>query len=405
MDDLILIRGFRAERADDDPRARAAAWEALEARFDPVPTTSVANPTRSRRRAVVAVAGAGAIAAIAAGLLALSTGPTAEPAAAEVLRQTAAVAAAGDTAPEALPGPGQFLYMKAKTVELRGWALATAVGASAACSSRPARSTRSCRWTANRGCLRKRPAACAKPRARPDSSRTPNRVAGNRRARPCRIRSTRAARTPPTAPIVHVLEASRGSIDIEIPKPEGRGLGPNFGFPDTSGLPTEPEALRLSIQDHPLPGTGNRPGGKPLDTPLSTEETMLGLWGILEQPVVDPKLRAAVFNALAELPDIELDRDATDLAGRPGYAISFFDRETGMRVEYIFDPETSEILGERTVLTDPELSSANEGLPAGTVIRDVARLQTGVVDSAQETPDEGQSGEPAATTGPVYRIR
>ncbi len=132
---------------------------------------------------------------------------------------------------------------------------------------------------------------------------------------------------------------------------------------------------------------------------------MFGLWGILEQPVIDPKLRAAVFNALAELPGIELDRDATDLIGRPGYAISFFDRETGMRVEYIFDPETSEILGARTVLTDPALSSANEGLPAGTVIRDAARLQTGIVGSTDETPGEVQGAGPAATTGPVYRSR
>ena len=62
---------------------------------------------------------------------------------------------------------------------------------------------------------------------------------------------------------VDVVEASWGVIDIGIPKAEGRGLGPNFGFPDTSGLPTDPEPLRLWIQNHPLPGTGNRPGGKP----------------------------------------------------------------------------------------------------------------------------------------------
>jgi hypothetical protein len=46
MDDLTLIRSFRAERADDDPRVRAAAWQQLEARFDPVPTTSRATPIR-----------------------------------------------------------------------------------------------------------------------------------------------------------------------------------------------------------------------------------------------------------------------------------------------------------------------------------------------------------------------
>jgi hypothetical protein len=89
MDDLTLIRNFRAERADDDPRARDAARRALEARFDSASTISPAPPTRSPRRGLVALAGAGAIGAIAAAILVLSSGPTAEPAAAEVLRQAA----------------------------------------------------------------------------------------------------------------------------------------------------------------------------------------------------------------------------------------------------------------------------------------------------------------------------
>ena len=84
MDDLTLIRDFRAEHDDGDPRARAAAWRELEARLEPasVPQT---GPARSPRRGILALAGVGALAAIVAGILAIGSGPAAEPAAAQVL--------------------------------------------------------------------------------------------------------------------------------------------------------------------------------------------------------------------------------------------------------------------------------------------------------------------------------
>jgi hypothetical protein len=196
----------------------------------------------------------------------------------------------------------------------------------------------------------------------------------------------------------HLLEVRRGVLDFETPKMEG------FSFPDVAGLPSDPEELRLAVQNRQIPGIGNNPGGKPLDTlePPDTEETIGGLGGILGQPNATPALRAAAFNALAEMPGIELDRNATDLVGRPGYAISYADKY-GLRGVYVFDPETSALLGQRTVLLDPGRAPLNEGLPAGLAIRDVAHLQSKVVDSTRERPDEGESGGPTATTGPVYR--
>jgi len=61
MDDLTLLRSFGAERADDDPRARAAAWRALEARFAPA---SPAAPARSPLRGLLVLACVAAIAAL-----------------------------------------------------------------------------------------------------------------------------------------------------------------------------------------------------------------------------------------------------------------------------------------------------------------------------------------------------
>ena len=126
MDDLTLVGSFRAELADDDPRARTAAWLALEARFDQA-TAPVRAPRGRReglspgRRRLLVFSSVAAAAAIIAGVLVLGSGPTAEPAVAEVLRRTATVAAAGDDAPPALPGPGKFLYSKTKVLEFTGW--------------------------------------------------------------------------------------------------------------------------------------------------------------------------------------------------------------------------------------------------------------------------------------------
>jgi hypothetical protein len=394
MDDLTLIRSFRAERADDDPRARAAAWRALEARFDPTPTTCPATPARPPRRGLLALAGVAALSAIVAGLFVLSSGPTAEPAAAEALRRIAGVAA--DSPPESRPGPGQFIYKKTKTLELEGWFPDGRVshgnpleqpGAFAALV--PADHEY---WASLEGTGRLR-----------ETTGTPQFLSNAEQARWEQAGSPLPGPSDPSGKEtifgadVHVLEARQGMIDIERLKPM-EGLGPNFGFTDLSGLPTEPEALRRTIEKQaPTPGPG--PGGKP----LGIKDMILPLWGILQQPIVDPELRAAVFNALSELPGIELDRDATDLVGRAGYAIGYVDQETGLRSEYIFDPETSEILGERSMLAGPGQTPAYEGLPVGVTISDVAYLRSEVVDSTREPNGDGQGEDPVATTGPVYR--
>lgn len=392
MDDLTLIRSFRAERADDDPRARAAAWRALEARFDPTPTASLATPTRSPRRGLLALAGAAALSAIVAGLLLLSSGPTAEPAAAEALQRIAGVAA--DSPPELRPGPSQFIYKKTKTLELDGWVPdggRVSHGfplpqADAFTALVPADHEY---WVSQEGAGRMR-----------EEMGTPQFLSNAEKSRWEQAGSPlpfdESGENTALGTDARVLEARRGVIDIERPKREG-GLDPNFGYADLTGLPTEPEALRHAIANH-APASENGPGR----TPLGIKDLVLPLWGILQQPIVEPALRAAVFNALAELPSIELDSDATDLVGRAGYAISYVDRETGLRSEYIFDPETSEILGERTMLASPGQTPAYEGLPVGVTIRNIAYLQSEVVDSTREPTGDGQNGGSATTTGPVY---
>ena len=351
----------------------------------------------------MALAGAGAAAAVVAGILVLSSGPSAEPAAAEVLRQTAVAVAAADTTPESPPGPGQFPYGHGKTMELEGWVRGggpVSMGAPLNGAHTPnaflglvPKDRES--WISPEGVMRSR-----------EVVGTPQFLSSAEQSRWEQAGSPLPGSFDPSDQDTHsgwmghmadtggrLLEMRRGVLDFETPKMEG------FSFPDVAGLPTDPRKLRLTVQNDQIPWPLEPPSAKPLDT----EETIWTLWSILAVPIATSELRAATFNALAELPGIELESEAIDLLGRTGAALRYLDHETGIRAEYIFDPHTSQVLGERDVLVDPGTSSSTAGLPAGLAIRDSAALQSNVVDSTQETGDESRNAGPTATTGPVYR--
>jgi hypothetical protein len=410
MDDLTLMHSFRAERVKNDEEARAEIWRELEARFDSASATPARTgiPVRLRRllaqrRRPFALAGATAIAAVVAGVLVLGSSPTAETAAAEILHKTAAVAAATD-APAAIPGPGQFLYRKFKRLELEGWipggpspADRTPGQMMGGKLSRPGAFTALIPttqewWDASDGAGRVREVAG-----------TPRFLTNEEKSR------WEAAGSPLPAPFDpeyqrkyalaygDALEARRGVVDTEHPKLEG------FRFPDTSSLPTEPESLRLAVESNQISVGGFNlmyPSAKRLDT----EETTAELFNILQEgKPMAPQLRAAVFNALAELPGIEVDTDATDFIGRRGYAIRSIDPKAGSGSEFIFDPDTSELLAERTFLSEPGRGPSLKGLPAGLTVRETAYLDSGVVDSTRETAAEAEAEGPVATTDPSYR--
>lgn len=376
MDELTLIRSFRAEEADGDPDVRAAAWRALEARFELASPPAQMRPARSPRRGLLALAGGATLSAVVAGVLVLGSGPAAEPAAAEILHATAAIAAESRAV---LPGPGEFLYTKTTALEFEGWTRGRgpSYGATTALPGAFAALIPTERefWISPEGAGRSRE-VLGTPQFLTSAEQDRWEEAGSPLPSPFEP----STRRPRVGDGGRVLESRRGVLDIELPIQEG--FGPNFGFPGLGDLPTEPEALRLAVQNRELAGFGNEQGGKPAAEPLDTEKTFGEPWSILSQPNASPPLRAAAFDAMAELPGIELERDATDLIGRTGYAIVYTD-DHGLRNEYVFDPKTSTPLGLRTVLLEPERSPMWEQTPAGTVLRETAYLQSKVVDSMQ----------------------
>ncbi len=381
MDDIALLRAL-APDADTPEAARADALVALEACFEGAPGTAPRVRVRTRRRGLIALAGTGAVAALAAGVLVVSSGPSAEPAAAAVLRHTAGVAAGASDQAGVLPGPGQFLYSRTETREMQVWNTDGMVGsygvkfygkseAFAALNSweleewRSADGTERSRWVEG------------PPRFLSEAEKSRWEEAGSPNPHEA---------SPNGFPGFHINELRPGVSDVE-----GKS---NVGFRDFSAFPTEAKALRLAIEEERFPGLSGGPetvGGS-----STTGQVIAELWFILDQPDVTPELRAAVFGALAELPGIELNPSATDMIGRSGSALSYESTDAtaygeagpGRRTEYIFDPATSAVLGRREILTDPSQVPWEKGLAPGTVVREVAYLGSAIVDSTHEKPGE-----------------
>jgi hypothetical protein len=196
----------------------------------------------------------------------------------------------------------------------------------------------------------------------------------------------------------HVRRDSSGHLVKDYASTSFRGRHEFTYMSRLSQLPTQPEALRLAIE--------NRRGGSgplaasPADSPRGGG-TVERLLNILSEPLASPALRAAAFSALAEIPGIGLRRDVVDAAGRRGDAIGWV-RERGFGRRYIFDPQTGKILAQAEMIFNAK-AAEYPGVPDGTVFRETAYLQSAIVDSTGETAAEAEVGGPAESTGPIIR--
>jgi hypothetical protein len=319
-------------------------------------------------------------------------------AAAEALHRTATLAAASRDRAEAPPAPGQFLYTKTKVVELQGW-LPEGPGTGSKTNPRyftahipgnypdaPAAlvSTLKEVWTAPGG-----------------KTHVRETLGGINFFSDADQRHWEAAGSPPPwafDPREHdVRRGSSGRFVKEFGSKSWRGPRVFSHVSQLAEAPTEPEALRLAIEHRrrrsspvaPSPANSLRGG--------STVERLLE---ILSEPIASPALRAAAFDALAEIPGVGLERDVADGAGRRGDAIAWI-RERGFGREYIFDPHTSEMLAQAEMIFKAK-AAGYPGVADGTVFRETAYLRSRIVDSADETAAD-VGGGPVATTSAGHR--
>lgn len=285
---------------------------------------------------------------------------------------------------ESAPAPGQYLYAKTKVVQLQGW---EPDGPGAGARAKPRHFTTNLLgpegsalpalvptlkevWTARDG----------KTRERETLGRIEFLSEGDQR------RWEGAGSPPPFAydPAEHeVRRDSSGRLVKEYASTFWRGRHAFSNTHKLSRLPTDPEALRLAIENR-------RGGSSPVDpSPAGSQRggvTAERLLEILGEPITSPALRAAAFDALAEIPGIGLERNVTDVAGRRGDAIVWA-RDRGFGRRLIFDRRTSRVLAEAEMIFDAK-AAEYPGVPDGTVFRETAYLKSGIVDTVHEEPPD-----------------
>jgi hypothetical protein len=332
MDELDLLRGFRADVPPAPPQARAAARARL--------TTSTRRPRRARRAMLAtaaAVATAGATVAIVSGLDEGQVAP-APATASEALRQVATVA-------EQRSGPGvprddQFFYVASEGTEL----------VTAAPTSDPADSysylytkRREIWLSVDRGGLL-RDSQVGPPRwLTPRDER--NWIAAGRQDASGRIGSD---------------EMPMGAIHEYYIGDERFTTAQLLAYDPT---PQELfDRLRSRVGDR-----GQSPDG----------EVFVEIADALREAPQTPRLRATLYRALALVPGVQLLGNVRDRLGREAVGVAFTEH-TGMRHELLFDPQTAEVLNERQVVVHPV-----QGLRAapGTAIEDIVYTRRAVTDA------------------------
>jgi hypothetical protein len=150
------------------------------------------------------------------------------------------------------------------------------------------------------------------------------------------------------------------------------------GFPDVTGLPTDPQALLRTLESGAY-GAANDPSvafsavGELLQDPKDTSAA----------------LRSALYQAAALIPGTEALGTIADHAGQQGQGIGL--TKDGVRSELIVDPSSGQLLGTEDVALDP--SAASDALiqsarvvPAGTIVSWWSVVDSGIVASVSSTP-------------------
>ncbi|MEV5746270.1 CU044_5270 family protein [Actinoallomurus sp. NPDC052308] len=147
------------------------------------------------------------------------------------------------------------------------------------------------------------------------------------------------------------VDGHRTGLLRETPCPPGQNCDdPVQPYPRTGApAPGSPAALRSLPTDRVelLKAIDTMDSGVP-----RPELRLKRIQGLIMEHYLPPKVRAAIFEVLGDLPGATIDRDATDAVGRPGIAISVPDG-IGGHVQTVFDRRTYQYLGTRSIAGPP----------------------------------------------------
>jgi hypothetical protein len=352
---LEKLRELRPNDELPDASATARQRDALFALFEedsfvprgetqsPGPDQMSSHHRRPGRRLLITCAAA----AIFALVLVLSpiTGRRSPSAAAAVLERVAVTAA--DLPAGAVPGPGQFLYVKI----LQGQTNSGGNTAMPGTTWRASWSETVQRWIAPNGSGREK------------DSVSPN----------VQFLSPKDKEEWETC--CHNEGTPAGDSSDGLYPPGA------MTFPDTAGFPTNPKLLYRAIAQR----------YEMTPRPTASSESTFELAGTVLQEDASPTIRAAIYRMIEQMPGIRDLGPMTDLLGRRGVGVGLT-TGSGEEDELIFDPSSSAVLESRTVVVDAQSAAKASGypllspLPRGTVMSYQVFVTTGVVGSLLSLP-------------------
>ncbi|MER7616456.1 CU044_5270 family protein [Nonomuraea wenchangensis] len=182
----------------------------------------------------------------------------------------------------------------------------------------------------------------------------------------------------PTYESWHKLDGTRTAIRTEggklkVTDAERGPTHPGKTLAELRRLPTDPDALLRHFRSLPRELT-------PLsicapECPAGTEQDVKAFgaigWYMSYGPLVPPDTAAGMYRALAKIPNVRIERNATDGDGRTGIGV-VLDLGAAGKGSYILDPEDYHYLG---------LTVERDGVTAAMSV-----LSTGVVDEPGRLP-------------------
>lgn len=135
-----------------------------------------------------------------------------------------------------------------------------------------------------------------------------------------------------------------GDLRIRVLSEMERGGSPRRDYPYLLGLPDSADALLARAFDV----ADSEGGGRmiPPDDRAGRAFQIIQVW--VRDSALPPKLRAAMFGALAKIPGVRYEPRAKDLIGRRGVALYRIE-EGYLRTEIIIDPATYTYMGFRNI--------------------------------------------------------
>jgi RNA polymerase sigma-70 factor (ECF subfamily) len=108
-----------------------------------------------------------------------------------------------------------------------------------------------------------------------------------------------------------------------------------------AGLPRDPQQLLDEIRRYAGDAGPSRDG-----------EALVVIADVLRSGITPGDVRAALFQAAALIPGVDVTDEQANLNGQIGVAVGRYEPSKGERQEIIFNPDTGMVIGERDVLVD-----------------------------------------------------